>query len=83
MTAMTSSTVPLSAAVRRVLATLAVLACLAFITAAALMATRYVAWNWASALLAAGAALAAVWVIGRALDSLETWVEQGHVNRKH
>lgn len=80
---MTSSTVPLSAAVRRALATLAVLACLACITGAALMATRYVAWNWASALLAAAMALAAVWAIGRALDSLENWVEHGHGNRKH
>lgn len=72
----------MSAVVRRLLATLAVLACLACVTGAALMATRYLAWNWVSLLLAATAALAAVWAIGRALDSLEAWVEQGDGNRQ-
>ncbi len=83
MIAMSSTPVLLSAAVRRLLGTLAVLACLACITWAALMATRYVAWNWATAPVAVGLAVAAIWLIGRALESLETWVEKGDASRKH
>lgn len=67
---------PLPPAARRALATLAVVACLAATTGAALLATRYLSWNWLSLVLAAGAGIAAVLAIGRGLDRLEAWVER-------
>ena len=61
--------------VRRSLATVAILACLAATTGAALVAARYILWHWRSGLLGAVVVVLAVVGIGLMLDALEKWIE--------
>lgn len=64
-----------SVAARRALASLAILGCLATLTAAAMVGARHLHWNWAAGVLAAAAVVLAVLGIGLMLDALERWVE--------
>lgn len=64
-----------SAAARRTLATLAILGCLVTLTAVAMVAARYLHWNWAAWVLAAGTVVLAVVGLGLMLDALEQWVD--------
>lgn len=64
-----------SAVARRTLATLVILGCLATLTVVAMVAARYLHWNWAAWILAAGTVVLSVVGLRLMLDALDQWVE--------